>query len=439
MVTVFGVGGAGGNAVREVIGRDTGLNVVCANTDMQALRTVPAAHRLQLGRRLTAGLGAGARPEIGRAAAVEALPEIRQALEGSDLCFIAAGMGGGTGSGGAPVIARAAREMGILTIGVATKPFAFEGRKRLTTAEAALNDLRGAVDALVTVCNQNLFRVIGADTTLAAALALSDSIIRDSARDVAALLGTPAIKRVTLADLRALLLASGDAMIGVGQCAAGRNRGLRAAQAALAYPLLDGRGASARRLLVTIAGGEDLGLLEIEETMGWLRDTVPTASEMVWGAVIDPALTGRVRVGVMAAGLSVVVAPVLETVPEPAVDLVDMLCADTMAEAAAPYPLYCAPLTIPPVPTPAAPVAAGPAVAWASAPPAHSRKPVVERIRPRAARPSLADRIHDVARDLIRRPALYDVPEPAPRATPVFHVTKPFAPTPAPYARSGGR
>ncbi|MEG3085964.1 cell division protein FtsZ [Sphingomonas sp. PB4P5] len=448
VITVFGVGGAGGNAVRDLIaGGARGLNIVCANTDTQALRTVPPAHRLQLGRVLTAGLGAGARPEIGRAAAEEAVPEIRQALEGSSLCFIAAGMGGGTGSGAAPVIARIAREMDILTVGVATKPFAFEGKRRLAIADAALAELRPAVDALVTVCNQNLFRVIGAETTLATALARSDAIIRDSARDFALLLGGSAMKRVALADLRAMLRGSGDAMIGFGACGAGPERALHAARAALDYPLLDGMGPSATRLLVTVAGGEDLGLFEIEQAMAWLRASLPAASELVWGAVIDPALAGRVRVGVMAAALSGIAMPVVETVAEDAVDLLDALCADVAARPeplpVAPYPLYCEPLVMPNVPMPAAcgamaaeagAEAALPLAVVGGAPPLQRPQAAVERIRSRTARPSLADRIYDAARDLTRRPALHGVLQPAPRATPVFHVTKPFAPTPARHA-----
>jgi cell division protein FtsZ len=307
-VTVFGVGGAGGNAVSRLFREpESGMKIICANTDVQALRSAPGANQLQLGRRLTMGLGAGAKPEIGRAAAREALPEINAALDGSSLCFIAAGLGGGTGTGAAPVIARAARERGILTIGIATRPFAFEGARRARTAAAGLVEFQASVDALVVVCNENLFRVAGRDTSFRQALDLSDSIVCDSARDFAALIAGPALKRVTIADIRSVLVSGQDSggrtVIGHGERCAGSGRAALAAESALRNPLLEDAPHGARRLLVTIAGGSDLGLFEVEEAVEYLRKRVHAGADLVWGSVIDPTLAGRVRVGITAAGL----------------------------------------------------------------------------------------------------------------------------------------
>lgn len=305
-VTVFGVGGAGGNAVARLIGRGAcGMKIICANTDVQALRAVPAASRLQLGRNLTGGLGAGTRAEIGRAAAEEAMPEIIRALEGSSLCFIAAGLGGGTGTGAAPIIARAARDRGILTIGVATMPFAFEGKRRMHAAEKGAIDLHGSVDALITVCNQNLLDVAGREATLRTALGLSDSIICESATDFALLLGEPALKRVTAADLRATLSSSGNAIVGYSERCTGAGRAAEAAKSALDNPLLEGVVATAQRLLITVAGGSDLGLFEVDEVVALIRASTMGDVELAWGAVVDPALAGRLRVGIVAAGLPV--------------------------------------------------------------------------------------------------------------------------------------
>ncbi|GAA0315178.1 hypothetical protein GCM10009087_27020 [Sphingomonas oligophenolica] len=303
-VTLFGVGGAGCNAVSRLFRQSgSGMKIICANTDVQALRAAPSACQLQLGRRLTSGLGAGARPEIGRAAAQEALTEINAALEGSALCFIAAGLGGGTGTGAAPVIARAARDRAILTIGIATKPFAFEGTRRARTAAAGLIEFQDSVDALVVVCNENLFRVAGRETTFRQALDLSDSIVSDSAADFAALIAGPALKRVTIADIRAILDSGGRTVIGYGERCAGSDRATLAAESALRNPLLEDVPHGARRLLVTIAGGSDLGLFEVEEAVEYLRGHVHSSVDLVWGSVIDPALEGRVRVGITAAGL----------------------------------------------------------------------------------------------------------------------------------------
>lgn len=300
-VTLFGVGGAGGNAVSRLLGRsDLGMKIICANTDMQALRVAPGPNQLQLGRQLTRGLGAGAKPEIGRAAAQEALPEIVAALKGSALCFVAAGLGGGTGTGAAPVIARAARELGILTIGIATRPFAFEGARRARTAAAGLVEFQESVDALVVVCNEHLFRVAGRDTTFRSALDLSDSIVCETAADYAALIAGAALKRVTVADIRTTLRGGGRTVIGYGDRCSGKDRAVRAAKSALRNPLLDDAPRGAERLLVTIAGGPDLSLFEVEEAVGCLREQVQIGADLVWGSVIDPALEGGMRIGIAA-------------------------------------------------------------------------------------------------------------------------------------------
>ncbi len=316
-VTLFGVGGAGGNAVSRLFSAPGhGMKIICANTDLQAMRLVPAASQIQLGRHLTGGLGAGARPEVGRAAAREALPEILAALDGTSLCFVAAGFGGGTGTGAAPVIARAARERGILTIGIATKPFAFEGMRRTRLAAAGVAEFEDSVDALVVVCNEHLLRVAGPDTSFRGALHLSDSIVCDSATDFAALVAGPALKRLTFADIRSTLISGGRAVIGYGERCNGRGRAMRAAESALRNPLLEDAPRGAQRLLVTIAGGADLGLFEIEEAVAHLRANVDGGAELVWGSVVDPALDGHMRIGITAAGLPP--RDTLEDVPAPA-------------------------------------------------------------------------------------------------------------------------
>ncbi|MDB5703935.1 MAG: Cell division protein FtsZ [Sphingomonas bacterium] len=346
-VTLFGVGGAGGNAVARLFRTaPSAMKVICANTDVQALRAAPAANQLQLGRRLTGGLGAGARPEIGRAAAEEALPEIIEALEGSALCFVAAGLGGGTGTGAAPVIAKAARERGILTIGIATRPFAFEGGRRGRIAAAGLAEFEQSVDAMVVVCNEHLFRVAGRDTTFRSALDLSDSIVCETATDFAALIAGSALKRVTLADIRATLQSGGRTVIGYGERIGGKDRAIRAADSALRNPLLEDAPRGAQRLLVTIAGGTDLRLFEVEETVDYLREKIHPGADLVWGSVIDPALDGRMRVGIAAAGL-------------PARDAIAPSAARAAAKAAPAAVSSVQPISMPkPRPVPAAPALA---------------------------------------------------------------------------------
>jgi cell division protein FtsZ len=399
-VTLFGVGGAGGNAVARLFREPAhGMKIMCANTDVQALRAAPSASQIQLGRSLTGGLGAGARSEVGRAAAQEALPEIIAALEGTSLCFVAAGFGGGTGTGAAPVIARAARERGILTIGIATKPFAFEGKRRARSAATGVAEFEESVDALVVVCNEHLLRVAGPDTTFRGALHLSDSIVCESATDFAALVTGSALKRLTLADIRQTLTSGGRAVIGYGERCSGRDRALRAADSALRNPLLEDAPRGAQRLLVTIAGGADIGLFEIEEAIGYLRENVHPGAELVWGSAIDPALDGQMRIGITAAGL-------------PPRDSFQEASALVLRAVASPA-LVAAPGTQPVAEAPAEPVAAPVLVAQVANEPVAKAVPVG---RPVIAQSALAARIKlPVREEKVTAPAAVATiaPEPA--------------------------
>jgi cell division protein FtsZ len=305
-VTIIGVGGAGGNAVAELFWRRRhGLRLLCANTDMQALGAVDARHRVQLGCALTGGLGAGADPDIGRRAAEEAMPEIVAALAGTRLCIVATGLGGGTGTGAAPVIARAARAIGAVTIGIAIKPFRFEGVRRARVADAGAIALADATDALVTVCNEHLFRIASQEMTMRAALTASNAIVSESAACFVRLASGTALKRVGTADLCAMLAEGGRTVIGHGERRSGADRALHAAQSALRSPLIESVLGSAQRLIVSVSGGDDLGLFEVEQAISWLRDHVEPGAEIVWGATTDATLNGCVRIGIAATRLVV--------------------------------------------------------------------------------------------------------------------------------------
>lgn len=354
-VTIIGVGGAGGNAVAELSWqRRHGLRLLCANTDMQALDRVDARYRVQLGRRLTSGLGAGADPEIGRRAAEEAMPEIVAALGGTRLCIIAAGLGGGTGTGAAPVIARAARAAGAVVVGIAIKPFGFEGRRRGRVADAGAIALAEACDAMATVCNEHLFRIASYGMTMRDALAASNAIVTESAVGFARLATGDALKRVGAADLCALLAGGGRMVIGHGEGRHGTDRALQAARAAWGNPLLEAVLGSAQRLLVCVSGGEDLSLFEVEAAIAWLRDQADPAAEIVWGATSDAALDGRVRIGIVATRL--VEPPLPVAAPR---DLrPDMVIAAPLPEAAAlpREPLAPVRVVLPPRPAGAPPI-----------------------------------------------------------------------------------
>ncbi|TDR89032.1 cell division protein FtsZ [Enterovirga rhinocerotis] len=303
-ITVFGVGGAGGNAVNNMIESGLmGCEFVCANTDAQALSSSRCERIVQMGLGVTAGLGAGSQPEVGRAAAEEVIDEIRDQLSGSHMAFITAGMGGGTGTGAAPVVARAAREMGILTVGVVTKPFQFEGVRRMRVAEAGVIELQQHVDTLIVIPNQNLFRVANEKTTFADAFSMADQVLYSGVACITDLMVKEGLINLDFADVRAIMRGMGKAMMGTGE-ASGERRAIQAAEAAIANPLLDEvsmRGA--RGLLISITGGRDLTLYELDEAATRIREEVDSDANIILGATFDESLEGTIRVSVVATGI----------------------------------------------------------------------------------------------------------------------------------------
>ncbi len=303
-ITVFGVGGAGGNAVNNMIESGLlGCEFVVANTDAQALTSSKAERVIQMGLGVTQGLGAGSHPEVGSAAAEEVIDEIRDQLSGAHMAFITAGMGGGTGSGAAPVIARAARDMGILTVGVVTKPFQFEGLRRMRTAEAGIQELQAAVDTLIVIPNQNLFRVANEKTTFADAFAMADQVLYSGVACITDLMVKEGLINLDFADVRAIMRGMGKAMMGTGE-ASGEKRASRAAEAAIANPLLDDVSMKgARGLLISITGGNDLTLYELDEAATRIREEVDQEANIILGATFDESLDGIIRVSVVATGI----------------------------------------------------------------------------------------------------------------------------------------
>ncbi len=303
-ITVFGVGGAGGNAVNNMIeaGLD-GVDFVVANTDAQALALSRASRIIQMGLQVTEGLGAGSQPEVGRAAAEEVIDEIRDHLAGAHMVFITAGMGGGTGTGAAPAIARVARDMGILTVGVVTKPFQFEGHRRMRMAEAGISELNEAVDTLIVIPNQNLFRVANETTGFADAFGMADQVLYSGVACITDLMVRPGLINLDFADVRAVMRGMGKAMMGTGE-AQGEKRALNAAQAAINNPLLDDVSMKgARGLLISITGGRDMKLYEVDEAATRIREEVDSEANIIVGATFDEALEGIVRVSVVATGI----------------------------------------------------------------------------------------------------------------------------------------
>lgn len=303
-ITVIGVGGAGGNAIANMIEAEIeGVEFIVANTDAQALNTSPAEKRIQLGPDITGGLGAGARPEVGKAAAEETVAEIERALEGVNMCFIAAGMGGGTGTGAAPVIAEAARRMGVLTVGVVTKPFLFEGTRRMRAAESGIAELQDHVDTLIVIPNQNLFLVAKAETTFKEAFQLADEVLQQGVRSITDLMVMPGLINLDFADVRSVMSEMGKAMMGTGE-GEGENRALDAAEQAIANPLLDGVSmAGAKGVIISIIGGEDMKLLEVDEAANHIRELVDEDANIIWGSAFNPDLHGKIRVSVVATGI----------------------------------------------------------------------------------------------------------------------------------------
>ena len=303
-IAVIGVGGAGGNAVANMISSKVeGVDFVVANTDAQALNASPADYRIQLGPEITQGLGAGSRPEVGRAAAEETIEQVKSALAGCHMCFIAAGMGGGTGTGAAPVIAQAAREMNILTVGVVTKPFLFEGTRRMRSAESGIAELQQHVDTLIVIPNQNLFLVANPNTTFKEAFLLADEVLQQGVRGITDLMVMPGLINLDFADVRSVMHEMGKAMMGTGE-AEGDGRALEAAERAIANPLLDGVSMQgAKGVIVSITGGEDMRLMEVDEAANHIRELVDPDANIIWGSAFNENLNGKIRVSVVATGI----------------------------------------------------------------------------------------------------------------------------------------
>ncbi len=318
-ITVFGVGGAGGNAVNNMIesGLD-GVDFVVANTDAQALALSKANRVIQLGVAVTEGLGAGSHPDVGKAAAEESMDEINDHLSGSHMVFITAGMGGGTGTGAAPVVARAARELGILTVGVVTKPFQFEGQRRMNLAENGIDELHRHVDTLLVIPNQNLFRVANEKTTFADAFGMADEVLYSGVACITDLMVKEGLINLDFADVRSVMRGMGKAMMGTGE-ASGEDRARHAAEAAISNPLLDDVSIQgARGLLVSITGGQDMTLYEVDEAASRIREEVGAEANVIFGATFDDKLEGAIRVSVVATGTEAAMVQAMDPVqPNP--------------------------------------------------------------------------------------------------------------------------
>jgi cell division protein FtsZ len=371
-ITVVGVGGAGGNAVNNMIEQQLeGCEFVVANTDAQALQQSRATNKLQLGARVTEGLGAGARPEVGAAAAEESIEDIVERLSGCHMCFITAGMGGGTGTGAAPIIAKAAREMGILTVGVVTKPFHFEGSRRMRQAESGVDELQEHVDTLIIIPNQNLFRLANEKTTFTEAFALADDVLYQGVKGVTDLMVRPGIINLDFADVRSVMNEMGKAMMGTGE-ASGEDRAVQAAEKAIANPLLDEISLKgARGVLINITAGPDLTLFELDEAANRIRAEVDGDANIMVGSTLDPEMAGQMRVSVVATGIDAMakseeVAPPKARYGEPLAAAVPS--APAAAPEAAPAAAVAAYSAASPMPTPEQPAQApAPAPSFADA------------------------------------------------------------------------
>ncbi len=453
-IVVFGVGGAGGNAVNNMIEAGLeGVEFVVANTDAQQLSFSKTDRRIQLGVQVTQGLGAGAHPEVGMSAAEESIPEIGEHLDGAHMVFITAGMGGGTGTGAAPIIAKCARERGILTVGVVTKPFHFEGRHRMRLADSGISELQRYVDTLIVIPNQNLFRVANERTTFAEAFGMADQVLHSGVRSITDLMVLPGLINLDFADVRTVMTEMGKAMMGTGE-ATGEDRALMAAQNAIQNPLLDEvslKGAKA--VLVNVTGGLDMTLLEVDEAANAISEQVDPEGNIIFGAAFDPSLEGMIRVSVVATGTDgasiAAIEPKMERrplqapplrapeparqpaattsyAPAPAPEPVRSIYATPAAQAPryqepayAPSPVAAAPE---PAPAPMAPVAQAPAYQ-----PQAYQAPVVEdqadlyAPQPEAARPE--PQIMQPARQptYVAPPQ----PQPAPAPQPVTRIVDP--------------
>ncbi|MBO4285572.1 MAG: cell division protein FtsZ [Alphaproteobacteria bacterium] len=303
-ISVIGVGGGGGNAVNNMIAKNLeGVDFIVANTDSQALAHSTASRKIQLGLEITRGLGAGARPEVGKMAAEEAQSEIERELEGSNMVFITAGMGGGTGSGAAPVVAKIAKQKGILTVGVVTKPFAFEGKKRMETADEAVEKFIKEVDSIIIIPNQNLFRIADKNTTLADAFIMADNVLYSGVRSITDLMMMPGLINLDFADIKSIMEDKGKAIMGTGE-AEGENRARIAAEQALSNPLLDDCSMKgAKGVLINITGGNDITLLEIDEAANIIKEEVDEDANIIFGSSFDNSLDGKIRVSIVVTGI----------------------------------------------------------------------------------------------------------------------------------------
>jgi cell division protein FtsZ len=362
-ITVIGVGGAGGNAVNNMIRSNlVGCDFVVCNTDAQAMKQSVCERRIQLGIGVTRGLGAGSRPDVGRIAAEEALEEIMETLGGANMVFITAGMGGGTGTGAGPVIARAAREAGILTVGVVTKPFQFEGAQRMRTAESGILELQKYVDTLIIIPNQNLFRVANEKTTFADAFKMADDVLYSGVRGVTDLMVMPGLINLDFADIRAIMAEMGKAMMGTGE-AEGDRRSIDAAEAAISNPLLDDVSMKgAKGVLINITGGPDMTLFEVDEAANRIREEVDPEANIIFGSTFDESLEGRIRISVVATGIDAAAM----AQPRPVISLVsDRSRQEPAAPAASAPPPQPAAVAMGPIAAAAATMAAAPMPAFA--------------------------------------------------------------------------
>jgi cell division protein FtsZ len=410
-ITVFGVGGAGGNAVNNMIDQQLeGVEFVVANTDAQALQQSKANARIQMGVKVTEGLGAGARPQVGAAAAEETIEEIVDHLAGAHMCFITAGMGGGTGTGAAPIIAQAARELGVLTVGVVTKPFQFEGNKRMRQAEEGIAALQKVVDTLIIIPNQNLFRLANERTTFTEAFAMADDVLYQGVKGVTDLMVRPGLINLDFADVRSVMDEMGKAMMGTGE-ATGEDRAVQAAEKAIANPLLDEISLhGAKGVLINITGGYDLTLFELDEAANIIREKVDPDANIIVGSTLDTTMEGTIRVSVVATGIDVAQNK-LET-PVARRPMASPLPASFSAPAAAPAPepKREAPMTLTVSPV-ATPVVSHAPQAEAPAPMSHAGY---------APEPSLFDRGPE-PEDVIEN----DLPPPAYRPQQAAQVQRP--------------
>jgi cell division protein FtsZ len=438
-ITVIGVGGAGGNAVNNMISASLeGVEFIVANTDAQALGQSLADRRVQLGITITQGLGAGARPEVGRQAAEEALPEILQLLDGANMVFVTAGMGGGTGTGAAPVIAAAAREQGILTIGVVTKPFHFEGRRRMQSAEQGILELEKVVDTLIVIPNQNLFKIANEKTTFADAFKMADDVLHMGVRGVTDLMIMPGLINLDFADIRTVMGEMGKAMMGTGE-AEGPDRSRVAAESAISNPLLEDHSMKgAKGVLINITGGLDMTLHEVDEAANRIREEVDAEANIIFGSTFDASMQGRMRVSVVATGISAMAAqqpvpnylnlemnrpiqtgqPALSRPAAPPIGRVAI-----PAAAAAPIPAAPAIPAAPPMVAAAAPIAT---------PPAPQARPLVAPpiapVAPVAVVPAAPVMQAPPAPVAVAPVILAPEPEPIEAAAPIIEAPAPIAP-----------